>query len=167
MRVWPGTSPGAVAEPMSNEHQPPSGDPSWRGDDRPRDGPDARWQQPSQPTQQHGWGPPQQGWQPDPYGPPAQAPGSATTALVLGILGIVLCPLVLSIPAWIVGKNARDEAEQLPGRPGWGNANAGYVLGIIGTVLGIVLVVAMVIYLIVVAAVVSEVDEFTNEDWWE
>ncbi|MEV4423577.1 DUF4190 domain-containing protein [Patulibacter sp. NPDC049589] len=148
---------------MSDQKPPPSGDPLWHGRAREGEPPDPGWQAPLQ-QPPPGWGPPpQQQWSPDPYGQYGQAPpssGSATTALVLGICGIVLCPLVLSIPAWIIGKNARDEAERLPGRPNWGNANAGYILGIIGTILGIVAVVIVVIYLVVIAAAVDSIDDW-------
>lgn len=109
------------------------------------------WQQPygqaPQDPQQYrpppyGQGPPHQ--QPPYYGAPGYAQpmyyeppshGSATTALVLGILGLVACPLVLSIPAWVIGRRAVREIDASGGRLGGrGNAKAGYVLGVIGTV---------------------------------
>jgi len=73
-----------------------------------------------------------------PYGPPpmAYAPDhpKATTSLVLGILGLVVCGLIAPF-AWRIGKRTLDEIDgshgQLGGR---GTAQAGYVLGIIGTV---------------------------------
>lgn len=71
--------------------------------------------------------------QPMYYAPPSH--GSATTALVLGILGLVACPLVLSIPAWVIGRRAMREIDASGGQLGGrSNAKAGYVLGIIGTV---------------------------------
>jgi len=75
------------------------------------------------------------------YGQPAYyaAPNheSATTALILGILGLVVCPLVLSIPAWVIGRRAMNEIDASQGRIGGrGNAKAGYVLGIVGTAMG-------------------------------
>jgi len=58
----------------------------------------------------------------------------ATTSLVLGILGLVVCGLIAPF-AWRIGKRTLDEIDgshgQLGGR---GTAQAGYVLGIIGTV---------------------------------
>jgi hypothetical protein len=73
------------------------------------------------------------------YGPalPVVAPDHprATTALVLGILGVVLCQ-VLGPFAWRIGKQTVDEIDAAQGRLGGrGPAQAGYVLGIVGTVL--------------------------------
>lgn len=59
----------------------------------------------------------------------------ATTILVIGIIGIVLCQLLGPI-AWIMGNNelqAIDAGRRAPENRG--TANAGRILGIIGTVL--------------------------------
>ena len=59
----------------------------------------------------------------------------ATTILVLGILGIVVCG-PLAIFAWVMGNNelaAIDAGRRPPENRG--TANAGRILGIIGTVL--------------------------------
>jgi hypothetical protein len=59
----------------------------------------------------------------------------ATTALVLGILSIVICQL-LGPFAWYIGKQeleAIDAGRRPPDNRG--NANAGKILGIVGTVL--------------------------------
>ena len=114
-------------------------------------------QQPyQQPSPQQGY--PQQGYpqQGPPYGAPQQYPPpygyyqqqapkhpSATTALVLGIIGlvgIVMCggiTLVLSPFAWGIGGRAVKEIDQAqPGTySGRDLANAGRIMGIIGTVL--------------------------------
>jgi uncharacterized membrane protein YjgN (DUF898 family) len=59
----------------------------------------------------------------------------ATTSLVLGILGVVLCQ-VLSPFAWVTGKRTLAEIDASQGRLGGrGQAQTGYVLGIVGTVL--------------------------------
>lgn len=66
----------------------------------------------------------------------------ATTVLVLGILGLVLCGILAPF-AWVMG-NRELEAIDAGKRPpeNRGTANAGKILGIIGTVLlGIGLVV--------------------------
>lgn len=73
-------------------------------------------------------------------------PSQATTALVLGILGLVLCQ-VLGPFAWVVGRNevnAIDAGRRNPNNRG--TANAGKVLGIVATVMlvGIVLLVAVI-----------------------
>lgn len=66
----------------------------------------------------------------------------ATTVLVLGILGLVICQILGPI-AWVMGNKelqAIDAGRRAPENRG--SANAGKILGIIGTVLlGIGLVV--------------------------
>ena len=91
-------------------------------------------------------------WQPPPayngspaYGPYAGGPiapkhPSAVTALVLGIIsvvGVVICIGTLLAPfAWYLGQKAVSEIDQNPGAyTGRGEANAGKILGIVGTVL--------------------------------
>ena len=59
----------------------------------------------------------------------------ATTILVLGIIGIVLCQLLGPV-AWVMGNNelqAIDAGRRAPENRG--TANAGRILGIIATVL--------------------------------
>ncbi len=71
------------------------------------------------------------GYQP----PPQQNHPRATTALVLGILGVVICGILAPF-AWRVGKQAMGEIDASGGQLGGrGQAQAGYILGIIGTVL--------------------------------
>jgi hypothetical protein len=97
--------------------------------------------------------------QPPGYPPVGYAPDhpKATTALVLGILGVVLCSLAAPF-AWRIGKQTVREIDDSHGQLGGrGAAQAGYVLGIIGTVLlGLyVLVIVAAIGLVVVGGVVS------------
>jgi hypothetical protein len=126
------------------------------------------WQPPQDPNQQPGYWEQQQPQQPygqQPYGQPyGQQPGypaayapdhpKATTSLVLGILGIVVCGLVAPF-AWRIGKKTRDEIDASNGQLGGrGAAQAGYVLGLIGTILlalGLVLVVLLVVGSLVTA----------------
>jgi hypothetical protein len=102
-----------------------------------------------------------QGWQPpgqpamgyaQPYGgSPPNAPG-AVPALVLGILGLVVCAICAPF-AWSQGQKAERLIAAEPGRYGGkGMASAGKILGIIGTVLLGLGIVALVILLIVGAA---------------
>jgi hypothetical protein len=91
---------------------------------------------------------------PNPYGaqpygayPPAYGAGqpehpSATTAMVLGIVGLVgiaFCgglTLVVSPFAWVIGRRAVREIDAEPGRySGRDKANAGKIMGMIGTIL--------------------------------
>jgi hypothetical protein len=60
----------------------------------------------------------------------------ATTALVLGILGLVICGGILSPFAWVMG-NREMQAIDAGRRPpeNRGTANAAKILGIVGTAL--------------------------------
>jgi hypothetical protein len=58
--------------------------------------------------------------------------GSAVAALILGIFGIIACPLILSIPAVIVGLQAQAKIRQDPSLQGEGLARAGVILGWVG-----------------------------------
>jgi uncharacterized membrane protein YjgN (DUF898 family) len=84
---------------------------------------------------------------PGQYYPPPKHP-QATTVLVLGILGLVVCQ-VLGPFAWSMGNKAQKEMLANPGAySGDGEINAGRILGIISTaILGLVLLflVAMVV----------------------
>jgi uncharacterized membrane protein YjgN (DUF898 family) len=72
----------------------------------------------------------------------------ATLALVLGILGVVLCN-VLAPFAWAIGGTAVREIDASGGRYGGrGSAKAGQVLGIIGTVLLVIGVLVAVLALV-------------------
>ena len=68
----------------------------------------------------------------------------ATTSLVLGILGIVICGIIAPF-AWRMGKRTVDEIDASQGQLGGrGPAQAGYILGLIGTILlGLGLLVAL------------------------
>jgi hypothetical protein len=118
-----------------------------------------------QPPQQPPYGqqPPQQ---PPPYGygqpyrPAAPKHPSATTAMVLGIIGlagIMTCggvTLVLSPFAWAIGGKAVKEIDAAPPGTvsGRDEANAGKIMGIIGTILLIVGIVAVIAVLGLVVA---------------
>ena len=89
--------------------------------------------------------------QPDAGYPPQMPPQDhprAMLALILGILGLVVCS-VLAPFAWSIGRKAVREIDASGGRIGGrSTAQAGYILGIVGTVL----LVLGVIWAIVVAA---------------
>ncbi len=145
------------------------------GDGQP---PQEQPQEPTQPTQQPGYWEQQQGQQgygqPNPYGqqapygqpgPYGQAPGypaqyapdhpRATTSLILGILGLVVCGVIAPF-AWRMGKQTLNEIDASQGRVGGrGAAQAGYVLGIIGTVLLSLGLLVLVLYLGLMVAVFS------------
>ena len=66
------------------------------------------------------------------YSPPPTA-GAATASLILGICGLVVCPLVCSVLAIVYGKRARREIAASNGRLGGDSyASAGIITGWIG-----------------------------------
>jgi hypothetical protein len=72
-----------------------------------------------------------------PAPPPRQTASGAVTALVLGILGLVMCGPFTAVPAIIVGRNATREIDASHGQlEGRSMAQAGFILGIVGTVVG-------------------------------
>ena len=100
-------------------------------------GSESGWRQEEQPQQQP-TGP--GGWHQTPDGRWVQtgptSSGKATASLVLGILGLVFCPLICSVLALVFGYQARREIDGSGGRlTGRGNATAGIVLGWIGVAL--------------------------------
>jgi ABC-type Fe3+ transport system permease subunit len=89
------------------------------------------------------------GQQPPYGGQPAPNHGSATTALVLGILSLVVCG-PLGIPAYIIGKRAEREVKMSQGQlSGEGLAKAGWIMGLIAMILmalGILLLILLVAF---------------------
>jgi hypothetical protein len=91
--------------------------------------------------------------------PARQSNGSATTSLVLGILGVVillftagvafLFSLPMSIAAWIMGAQGRRKVANGETTYGDGIAHAGVILGIVGVVLGVV---GMVVWIVLIAS---------------
>ncbi len=78
----------------------------------------------------------------------------ATLSLVLGILGLVLCGILAPI-AWAIGNTevkAIDDGRRNPSNRGM--AQAGKILGIIGTIF-LALGIAFILFFVVVAVVAS------------
>jgi uncharacterized membrane protein YphA (DoxX/SURF4 family) len=120
-------------------------------------------QQPPQP----GWGPPQPPayghGNPQPYPAPVPDHPRSTLAMVLGIVAVAggftcYLPLLASPFAWVIGARAVREIDASGGRLGGrGQATAGKVLGIVGTVF---------LALALVAVIVLVVLSFTVDDFW-
>jgi hypothetical protein len=115
---------------------------------------ESQWQQPGGWQQEPQQQPPQAtapgGWSQTPDGRWVQtgptSSGKATASLVLGILGLVFCPLICSVLALVFGYQARNEIDGSGGRiSGRGNAKAGIVLGWVGVVLCALFVILIVI----------------------
>lgn len=83
--------------------------------------------------------------------PPARDHPKAMTAMILGILSLVLCQLVGPF-AWRIGGQTMREIDASGGQLGGrGLAQAGYILGVVATVLLIVAVVLFVIFAVIAA----------------
>jgi Domain of unknown function (DUF4190) len=98
-----------------------------------------------------GYGPPPPGYgAPPPYGyAPQPDHPRATLAMILGILSLVCCQLTGPF-AWAIGSKAVREIDASGGRLGGrGQAMAGKVLGIIGTVLMVLVIVYVVVVLVI------------------
>ena len=89
--------------------------------------------------------PPPYGYPQQPYRPPLDHP-QATTVLVLGILGLVVCQVISPI-AWVMGNRVLREIDASGGAyAGRSNVNAGRICGIIGTVLIALSVAALLVF---------------------
>ena len=98
--------------------------------------------------------PPYGGYPPPPYQPPRDHP-SATTVLVLGIVGLVACQ-VLSPFAWVMGNRVLREIDASRGQVGGrSTANAGRICGIIGTVLLAISAVFVLLFLVLAIGGIS------------
>jgi hypothetical protein len=108
--------------------------PQWQsgsplGDDAeaPAEQPQQPWQRQPQRQQQPAAGP-VPGW----VAPP-RTPGQAYAALILGIVGLVVCPLLPSIAAVVFGHLSKGEIDRAGGQLGGrGIAMTGLILGWIG-----------------------------------
>jgi len=163
----PPPGPGSVPPPTNPYPQPvqpnPYGAPGPQAQQGPHAGGPGYLPPPNPYPAPHEYAPPQ-----NPYGvpfQPAYAGGtvpdhpSATTAMVLGIIslvGIAFCgglTLILSPAAWVVGAKAVRQIDASPGQfAGRDRAQAGKIMGIIGSVLLVLGIVAIIAF---VALVVS------------
>jgi hypothetical protein len=147
MTTTPGDPP-----PPDDQNQPPqtpghgAPEPGQPPYGQPEQGAPGYWEQQAAQQDQ----PPPPGYGYGPPGPLHYAPEhpKATTALVLGILGVVVCQ-VLGPFAWSIGKRTVNEIDASGGQYGGrGSAQAGYILGIVGTVLLALGVLFFVFYLV-------------------
>ena len=112
---------------MNYPNQPP-------GDQPPYGGQPPYGQQPygQQPYGQQPYGQPQYGGPPPPPGGGEVGSDNATLALILGIIGVVCCAPA-GVAAFIMGNNAKKEAERT-GRPLNSTMKGARILGIIACV---------------------------------
>ncbi len=72
----------------------------------------------------------------------------ATTALVLGILGVIICCTPLGVVAWIMANNEFEGIRGGRRNPAnEGTANASRILGIVGTVLFALFVIGAILFI--------------------
>lgn len=89
-----------------------------------------------------------------PYYVPPKHP-QATTAMIMGILGLAVCGVLAPI-AWVMGGRALQEIDANPtAYSGRGEANAGKIMGIVGSCLIILMIVAFVGFIFLGLAVES------------
>ena len=101
---------------------------------------------------------------PQPYAPAPPPHPQATTVLVLGILGIVVCG-VLGPFAWVIGNRTVAEIDAAGGRLGGRTeANVGRILGMVASALLIlsVLVLGLFLLIFVVGGVASTGSSFNG-----
>ena len=99
--------------------------------------------------------------------PPQPTADGAVPALVLGIIGIMLCPICAPF-AWSMGGRVEREIDACAGALGGrGMATAARVLGIVGTVLLAVYVLVFVVWIVLIGLLFGSdwalLDELTNE----
>lgn len=109
-------------------------------------------------------------------GPPDT--GKATTAMVMGIVGLVanllngcfcgcgsLVGLVFSIVAFVMGRGVLRAIEEGRADPaGEGSAKAGKILGLIGIALNILILIAAVIFMVIYMVMIAKDPQFQS-DW--
>lgn len=111
-------------------------------------------------------GAPGQGWpqQPGGWAPPPPTPGNAVAALVLGLVGLLVCPLVPSVAAIIVGRQATREIDRSQGKLGGrSTAQAGFILGVVGTILW-ALIAVLIAVIVAIGVGVSHKCEVTVDE---
>lgn len=122
-------------------------------------------QQPPPPPEQSGAvpPPPPQYAQYSHYGGYAPRPkaDNATAAMVTGIIalaGFFVCfvPVFASPVAWVLGHKALNQTKNNPELDGRGEAQAGLILGIIGTVLLTLVLIGLVLFIALIAMAPSE-----------
>ncbi|MEV6277334.1 DUF4190 domain-containing protein [Nocardia sp. NPDC051832] len=132
-----GQQPYGQSDPHAQQPQQPYGQQSDPYAQQQPYGQQPYGQQPygQQPYGQQPYG--QQPYGAAPYGSPygQQEHPQSTLVLILGILGVTLCGLCAPF-AWFMGKKAMDEIDASGGAMGGrGKAQAGFILGIIGSAL--------------------------------
>lgn len=95
------------------------------------------------------------------WGPPPQhSSGNATAALVLGICGLTVCPIICSILAIVFAKQAYTEIDSSGGRIGGrDSAKAGLILGWVSLALWGLGILAYIAFFVILFAVGESFDD--------
>ena len=130
---------------------------SWPQPDQQQGGWQSQWQQPEQ-NQWQQQQPEQNQWQQQQtpqwsgYQPSPPTPGNAIASLILGIIGIVLCPIVTSVVGLILGYGAKQEIDNSGGRLGGRGVAMG---GIITSWIGLAIYIPIIALIVIGVAVGS------------
>ena len=157
-----------------SDDDPPDQPPQWQQPEQPKPQEQGGWQSswPQQDQQQGGWQsqwqqPEQNQWQQQPeqnqwqqqqtpqwsgYQPSPPTPGNAIASLILGIIGIVLCPIVTSVVGLILGYGAKKEIDNSGGRLGGRGVAMG---GIITSWIGLAIYIPIIALIVIGVAVGS------------
>jgi hypothetical protein len=82
--------------------------------------------------------------------------------MVLGIIGLAACQLLAPI-AWFIGSKAVNEIDASPGAySGRGEANAGKIMGIVGTCIIAVTIIGLVLMFGLIFAFEADSDYFVG-----
>ena len=95
--------------------------------------------------------------------PPQQSSGNATAALVLGICGLTVCPIICSILAIVFAKQAYTEIDNSGGRIGGRDAaKAGMILGWVSLALWGLGILAYIAFFVILFAVGESFDSYDD-----
>jgi hypothetical protein len=87
------------------------------------------------------------------YGPQPRSSGDALAALILGICGIFVCPVICSVLAIVYGNRAKREIDTSGGWvTGREMAVAGIVIGWVGLAIYVLTILAFVLLFVILAA---------------
>ena len=89
------------------------------------------------------------------YTAPQRTDSQAITSLILGIVGLLMCPLIPSIFAVVIGNQAKARLDADPTLKGEELARVGVILGWIGIALGSIGVVIAVMAIVLSVGAVS------------
>ncbi len=141
----------------NGQPQPEQQPPAYGYPQQPGAQPPSQPGYPPQGYQQPGY--PQPAYVPQNYGPPlAPKHPQAQTAMILGIIALAggatcLLPILASPFAWYFGAKAKREIDAEPGRwSGRSDAQAGFILGLIGSVLLVLALLALILFVVLLVA---------------